>query len=54
MEESELRNTHFLRNVNPEFASDAIYEALLRGCVDHTLFYLRAGGTSVDEDDGGF
>ena len=52
MEESKWRNTHFLRNVYPEFTSDAIYEALLRGCVDHTLFYLRAGGTGVDEDDG--
>ena len=53
MEKSEWRYTHFLRNVNPEITSDTIYKALLRGCVDHTLFYLRAGGTGVDEDDGG-
>ena len=52
MEESRWRNTHFLRDLYPEFTSNAIYEALLRGCVDHTLFYLRAGGTGVDEDDG--
>ena len=54
MGESEWRDTDFLRNVYPEFTSDATHEALLRGCVDHTLFYFRAGGTGVDEDDGGF
>ena len=54
MKKSKWRKTHFLRNVYPEFTSNATYEALLRGCVDHTFFYLRAGGAGIDEDDGGF
>ena len=54
IEKSESRETHLLRNVNPEFTTNAIQEALLRRCVNHTLFYLRAGGTGVDEEDGGF
>lgn len=54
MEKLKWRKTHFLRNIYPEFISDATYEALLRGCVNHTLFYLRPGGTRVDEDDRGF
>ena len=54
MEKPKWRDTHFLRNIYLKLTSNAIDETLLRGCVDHTLFYLRAGRTGVDEDDGGF
>ena len=54
IEKSKGTNTHLFRNIYPEFPSNSVQKTLLRRRINHTLSYLRPGGTGVDEYDGGF